>query len=328
LTSKRGGSLHGALTKIFTSELPPAGQNFPDFRGGQSRFVPSWFFGDGALLANQVTQQTGDGVSIVPLDPVLTQASANRRKGGSFGVRIGHTITSHVLAEFAYDTISGHVAIDPAALNAIAATTASFQPYWTAVITRPATGNVQASASSTITDNVGTMKLVVGEGAINIVTVHGWTPYVEVGGGIAFPSPDEASATLVGHYQFKIVNTGANNGTPFSETDTVRIRFQAQPTPVTVVGGGVEGDLMRHLGVRVDVRAMLGADRIRTRIDTSPSNVPAPLVAVIARGTSPSLQISSSSLPSSLSLQGVDHLDAFEAAGRLVTFSVGAFVRF
>jgi hypothetical protein len=324
-----GSTSAGALTTIFTSELPPAGQSFPDFRGGQSRFVPSWFFGDGALLANQVSQQTGDGVSIVPLDSVLTHASANRKRGGSFGVRIGHTVTSHVLAEFAYDTTSGHVGIDPAALTAIAATTASFRPYWTAVITRAATPNVQASAASTIADNVGTMKLFIGEGAINIVTVHGWTPYFEIGGGIAFPSQDEASATLVGHYQTNLDVAGnPNNGALFSETDTVRIRYQAQPAIVTVVGGGVEGDFMRHLGVRADVRAMLGADRMRTRIDTSPSRVVGTPGSQIARAANPSLQISSNFQPSSLSFQGVDHFPSFEAAGQLLMLSVGAFFRF
>jgi hypothetical protein len=327
-----GSTSAGALTKVFTSALPTPGPTFPDFRGGQSRLVPSWFFGDGALLANQVTAQTGDGVSIVPLDSVLTLPSANRQKGGSFGVRAGHTITSHVLVEFAYDSASGHLAIDPSALTAIAATTASFQPYWTAVLTRASTANVQASASSTIVTNVGTMKVFTVDAAINVITFHGWTPYFEAGGGITFPSGDAVSATLVGQYQFNIVNMGKNNGTQFNETDRIRVRFQAQPAVIKVVGGGIEGDLMRHLGVRVDVRTMLGGSRIRTRLDASPTNVPTALAAVAARGASPSLQISSnlqiSGLQTSLSLQSVNSFDSFEGAGRLTLISVGAFFRF
>src|SRR6266852_6648338 len=64
------GSLSaGNLTTTLTSVLPPAGPTFTDFRGGQSRVVPSWFFGDGAALANAVTAQTGDGVSIIPIEP-------------------------------------------------------------------------------------------------------------------------------------------------------------------------------------------------------------------------------------------------------------------
>jgi hypothetical protein len=328
-----GSASAGALTTNLGSQLPPPGPTFTDFRGGQSRLVPSWFFGDGALLANQVTQQTGDGVSIVPLDGVLTNASANRQKSRNFGVRIGHSITSHVFAEFAYETVGGQIAIDPAALGAIAATTASFQPYWTAVLTRPSTTNVQASASLAITNDVpSTAKLFVGEAAINIVTIHGWTPYVEIGGGILFPSTAEASATLTGHYQFNLNNMAANNGTPFNETDQIRIQFQPQPAIVKVIGVGVEGNLMRHLGVRADVRAVLGANRIRTRLDTAPTNVPAGKLAVQARGASPSLQISAnlqlSGQQSSLSLPGVNHFDTFEAAGRLVLVSVGAFFRF
>jgi hypothetical protein len=326
-----GSASAGALTKVFTSTLPAPGPTAPDFRGGTTRLVPSWFFGDGALLANQVSAQTLDGVSIVPLDPVLTKASANVQKGRSFGLRIGHTITSHVFAAFAYDTVSGHLAIDPGALTAITATVGSFQPYWSAVLTRPQTANVRASATSTLVDNVSsTMKLTMGEVDINVVTIHGWTPYFEIGGGIQFPSADEASVTLVGNYAFKLNNANNNNGAPFSETDQIRVRFQAQPAIIKVVGGGVEGDLMRHLGVRVDVRAMLGASRIRTRLDTAPTSVLStpPLLGAQARGASPSLQIANNGLPTSLSLQGVNHVDTFEGAGRLVMFSVGAFFRF
>jgi hypothetical protein len=198
LLEVHGGSASAGALSLVGSQLPPAGSNFPDFRGGQSRFVPSWLFGDGALLANQVAGQTGDNVRIVALDPVLTAEGANRATGGAFGLRIGHTITRHVLVEVGYDKDAGHLTIDPAAKAAISATAASFAPYWTAVLTRASTANVQTSASAAITDNVGTVKLFTFDVAINIVTIHRWTPYVEFGGGLALPTDDEATAVLSG----------------------------------------------------------------------------------------------------------------------------------
>jgi len=326
-----GGPLSvGSLSKVVTSGLPPPGSTFPDFRGGQSRVVPSWFFGDGALLANQVSAQTGDGVSIVPLDPALTQAAANRQGGGHFGVRIGHTITSHVLAEFSFDSISGQIAISPSALANINATAQSFQSYFTAVIARAATPNPQVSATPTIVNNVNnTAKIMLGEAAINLVSIRGWTPYIEFGGGILFPSSDEASVALVGQYQATLSNMGANNGTVFRQADQVRVRFQDEPAVVGALGGGVERQLLSHLGVRIDVRALLGANDLRTRLVTQPTSSPMPVGpgGVIARGVAPSLQISANQNQSSLA-SGIGVFDTFEGKGRLVLVSIGAFVRF
>jgi hypothetical protein len=324
-----GGSASAGALTLVGSQLAPAGSNFPDFRGGQSRFVPSWFFGDGALLANQVAGQTGDNVRIVALDPVLTAEGANRAKGGAFGFRIGHTITRHVLVEVGYDKDAGHLTIDPAAKAAINATAASFAPYWTAVLTRPSTANVQTSASAAISDNVGTTRFFTFDVAINIVTIHRWTPYIEFGGGLALPTDDEATVALTGNYQLNIVNNAPNNGAPLNETDRVRVRFQAQPAIMKIFGGGVEGHLMRHLGVRVDIRGLLGGNDIKTRLDTAPQSVAGTKPAVVARGASPSLQISTfAGTPSSLVQQGLSKVDTFEGTTRFTTFSAGVFFRF
>jgi hypothetical protein len=320
-----GPASAGALTKVFTSALPTAGPSFTDLRGGTSRQVPSWFLGDGALLANQVAAENGLGLTIVPLDSVLTQPSANRSNKGSFGFRIGHTITRHVLAEFTYDSISGNLNIDPTALAAIGATVASYQPYWDALIHRqPVATNVSVSATKSVADGVKSkLKVVTGDVAINIVSVRGWTPYLELGGGIVFPSGDDAAAGLVGHYQFNLPNGGL-----LSESDQVLVRFQVQPAVVSVVGGGVEGFLFNYLGVRADVRAILGGNRIRTRLDTAPMPIPGAPPNAAVRAVDPSIQIANNGLPTSLSLPGVNHFNSFEGAGRLMLVSVGAFFRF
>jgi len=135
---------------------------------------------------------------------------------------------------------------------------------------------------------------------------------------------------LLGHYQFNISNARANNGTLLSETDQVQVRYEAQPSPVGIVGVGVERDLNRHLGFRAEWRAFLGgANDVRTRLDTAPVSTPAPLGAVIRRGRSPALQVAVPGfLPTSLSLQGVDHFHSFEGRSQLSSVSGGVFFRF
>src|SRR6476646_4674631 len=48
------GVIPGSSISNGTSSMPGPGPTFTTFQGLTSRFVPSWYFGDGALLANQV----------------------------------------------------------------------------------------------------------------------------------------------------------------------------------------------------------------------------------------------------------------------------------
>ena len=94
----------GGSTPTGTGVLPPAGQGFTTAPGNTSRFVTSWYFGNGALFANQVpaalTASSPVGAvfpRISPLDPVLTSAGATMQRGGMLGLRAGHSITQWVL---------------------------------------------------------------------------------------------------------------------------------------------------------------------------------------------------------------------------------------
>jgi len=110
-----GGTFAGTPTGTGTLPAPPG--SFTTFQGLPSRFVPSWYFGDGALLANHVAQAIVNEPPppITPLDPVLTTASGSWQTGLGVGVRIGHAITRHALGEFNLDTSRGHMAISSSA---------------------------------------------------------------------------------------------------------------------------------------------------------------------------------------------------------------------
>jgi hypothetical protein len=313
-----------------SGQLPPAGPSFGTFGGNPSRLVPSWYFGDGALLANQVMTQNGALQRIVPLDPVLTTASVGRPSGPDLGIRIGHTITRRVLVAFSYDTVNARLGLNPAALAAVDATNASFKSFWNSLLPRPCCANATSTSTLTLTNGSGAEKLFSVAAEVRVATIHGFTPYVTIGGGLGLPLGTDPELTLIGHYQFNLVNPGApNNGLLVDETDQVRVRFQIQPTLVKIFGVGVERDLNRHLAVRADLRSFLGANAVRIRVDTQPISEPVPPFALTTRGVNPSLQISTNpQFQSSLSLQGVDHFDSFTGAGPLPMFSAGVVLRF
>src|SRR6185295_7785744 len=85
--------------------LPPGpGISFTTIDGNPSRKVYSWFFGDGAVLLNQVQALApASPERLVPLDSVLTSAVVRRTSGGVVGVRLSRRLTSLLSAEFNAD---------------------------------------------------------------------------------------------------------------------------------------------------------------------------------------------------------------------------------
>src|SRR5262245_2327171 len=79
----------------------PAGTTFRTEPGFPSRANPSWYFGDGAALFNEVNAQFASRFNIrftqlAPLDGLLTSASIARQTDGSRGFRIAAPTTTRV----------------------------------------------------------------------------------------------------------------------------------------------------------------------------------------------------------------------------------------
>jgi hypothetical protein len=293
--------------------------------------VPSWYFGDGTVLANAVADRLGGISHLVGLDPALTAAAVTRQSGADFGMRIGHTITNRVLVLFSLDRSSARAVLTDSAKAAYAATSGSYGRYWNAWLTSPNVGNIKTSSTVTTTENTGTETILSVAADIRVMTIRGWTPYIAVGAGVALPlQPVDTTVTLLGHYEATLVRPGAaNNGARVSETDQVQVRHEVMPTGIGILGAGVERDLSRHVGIRAEIRSFLNINQVRTRIDTLPLAAPGtPPFVNFRGGVNPDLQVSTTSSPTSLSLQGVDHFDSFSATGSLPTLSVGMFFRF
>ena len=150
-----------------------------------------------------------------------------------------------------------------------------------------------------------------------------------VGGGVALPLPQvQTEVTLPGNYQAVVAPGSPRTGAVLNETDQLRIRYEMLLAPFSVVGVGVERGVSAHVGVRAEFRSFLGVNQVRTRIDSRPISGPtsAPFTTVRAVGT-PDVQVSTNpAVPTTLSLQGVDHFDSFEVKGNLATFSDRCFL--
>ncbi len=326
-----GAISSGSMTG--SSALPGAGPAFTTVTGLNSRYVPSWYFGDGSLLANQVAQAITNQPPplIVPLDPVLTSASAGRPTGLAFGFRIGHSVTRRALVEFSVDSDRAQMAIASSALSAVQSTRASFASYFDSILTRnPNAAGVSTTSAATIVNNTG-KEIVAGTDVnIAILTAAGFTPYATVGGGIVLPRGTEPSVTLVGTYSFVENLPGTRlNGAPIDESDRMLVRYNVRAAGYLLAGGGVQRALSRHAGFRAVVRFYPKATNMTVRVDTSPLDPGGNPPGRITRGPGPQIQISTMpGVPSSLSLQGVNHVDTFVGKGRQAGVTAGVYLRF
>jgi hypothetical protein len=89
-----------------TGVLPPSAQPvlLPLSVPTVTSFGPSWFFGSGAALIDEVNAtKMLSKTSIAPLDHVLTNGAVAPRNGWAVGTRLSRTLRGHVAAEFAID---------------------------------------------------------------------------------------------------------------------------------------------------------------------------------------------------------------------------------
>ena len=313
----------------------PVGESFTaPLTGAPSRYASTWYFGDGARLLNQIAA----GFIVVPtstriqtLDPVLTRAGIERKRGLSVGGRVSRRLTSRLSAEFNVDSVARTINLTGATLTGVEATRASFGPVWNAII---ATGggvlftNGSTSSTTALTDGTDTRHTSV-TGAVNIALTTGTrvVPYLTAGGGVVIRSGDLPSATLTGNYQFSFVGLA-----PLNESDVVKVHFAAKDrAPVGVFGGGIKYALSGRHGLRADLRVNLSRNSLDTLVDAQPARVIGTPPFSIPSTTVPALVFSNTpATRSSLSGPAISDLKTFTGSGTDVqsSLTVGYFVRF
>ena len=255
-----------------TSALPPPGVTFSTLVGRDSRRVPSWYFGDGALLLNQIAQSLFTSARITPLDDfapmLLVCLNRTSRTGASVGARLTRTLSPRFSVELAVDYHAAPLRLRDDATSAVEPTRASFVTAWNAIL---ATGPFFTPlVTSKMTPSGGRGGQYVTTGVLNVALMTGrrTTPYASVGAGmISARSSAQPRVDLIGNYQFQILGV-----VPINETDSIHIRADTRAhTAAAVIGGGVEFAAAPRWGIRVDARDLLSGNRTSTRLDAAPS---------------------------------------------------------
>lgn len=298
-----------------------------------SRAIPSWFLGDGALLFNQVNasflERFGQNYpQIVALDGMLRSAAAQRQGGTTFGFRLTRQLVSRLGLEISFDRSKDELRVTDAARDAIEASRASFAAAFGGLLAlMPATDkSVSATVAMPAAAAGGSQDAVSLAFTVALRRPGGVGAYLLFGASSLMNRGNAVTGQLRGRYEFLILDVN-----PIDETDVVVIRVTDQERAVAaLLGFGLTVGSSRH-GVKVDVRARVSENAVRTSIDLAPSVAAgSPPIAFPSR-TFPAVQFSTlPGIATSLSGPAVQGLETFSGNGYdlrgLVT--LGYYVRF
>jgi hypothetical protein len=331
-----GGGMWASNGADGKAALPPPGPSVsnPVGLGMPSRVVSSWFFGDGATQLNQALVSFRSSVRLTPLDPVLQSPFVERRAGGSFGFRIGRTLTPRFGAEFDFDYGLGTLALTDGSASGVEAARASFISGWNGLLSPLARNTQTVTALSTVSGGQRRQAVTTGTLLINFNRIAALTPYAALGAGVATNLGTETSATLVGDYQFGLVVPGVVGPLPlpsFHETDSVTIHSSIENALVWVIGGGFKYAVSARWGLRFDLRDYTGRNSVTTLLAARPASIPLTPNGALTLGTTPSLRFSGfSGSPSTLSGAPISGFETFRGTGAThrVNVTAGLFWRF
>ena len=283
-----------------------------------SRFVSSWYFGDGAALLNQVLQLRGIG-SLHPLDrppgwPVPSQS------GAQVGARIARRLSGGVWFEGAVDVGLAPLGFDDATRDRIEATRADFEEAFTALAASAASIITASTVTSTANLAAGERRLLVS----GVVQYRGRgrviRPILLGGLGVSSPVGSPATLTLTGTYRFTTPAQAV-----IEETDMMQLRYETSNSLVWIFGAGMMHDLSRSSAYRVELRLHASSTKLSAHLDAAPSRVTAsPGGVLVLNATSPGIQFSSSTaIVPTLSLARTE-FDAFSGEGRVFRLMLSA----
>jgi len=314
------------------SSNPSSGTGtLPGTNSASASTVPSWYFGDGALVLNQALTSIRLNQSIVALDPVLKSPFVERRSGGGVGIRIGRVLTPRFTAEFTLDEGFGGLEVTPTSQKAIEATRASFVTAWSPVLSGRQSPTVTSLA--TIGDREGRQRFATGALLVNLAIRGRLKPYAAFGAGLVAGQGGAPVAQLAGSYQFGLaLPPGIPIPAPiFHETDTVTVRSSVDNAFTGVLGGGFKYALSSRWGIRADVRDYISRNSVDTVLTATPSSETSPGTGVLIIFSTPPLRFGPSGTTlSTLGGTPVAALTTFHGTGirNHVAGAFGLFLRF
>jgi hypothetical protein len=309
----------------------PVGTPFTTQTNAPSRRQPSWFFGDGSKLLNEVLADFAaiDGTTlprIVPLDAIVTTAATRRTSGTTIGLRVARRLSPRLTLEGSAERTTGSQVFTDAAATGLEQSRESFDAAFKAMLgTAPVTG---LSVSSTLAVHEGgsTRTRISGAARWTMFSGNRLSGHLLAGAGVELNGGADLQAVLNGNYAFRLFATS-----PMNETDRAVVTIAAPSTALLgVAGGGLSYDLSARVGIRADVRLSVSPNKSTTTVSGAPNVLAQAPAGVLPSLTRPGIQFSSTAgVPSSLSGAALTHT-TFTGSGlhRHVSFTVGIFRRF
>ena len=315
-----GGLVAARSASEGTRTMPPAGPPIVTSSPlNPSREVPSWFFGDGARLLNDVNEELLGLSRITALDPLF--AAVKGERAGAAGVRLRRSIATRSSLEVAVD-FSGGAPLAPVDVAAtIESVRRSFAETFTELLRSGPFASVVVEATAGVAADAQREIAVTVAFNTDVGRLGPLTPYLTFGGGIVTGLGTPASAELLGRYRFSVLGQ-----VPIDESDQVTLDFDRSLTYAAVVGGGFRRDLSARWAIRFDARALIGPDAARIRVTAAPASQRGSPAGFVESGTSPSIQFSNDASlgrRSSLSAPALDGVAVFD--GGIQTRTVVSF---
>ncbi len=310
--------------------LPAAGPALPTSGPtNPSRRIPTWFLGDGASLLNGANDEFGVASRLVPLDEALGRLGLLGTNAPVMGVRLRRDLTARWSLDLSTEVWTGATEIDPALLDAVETSRASFEGAFTGLFATGPFGATAVSTDVSIGERTSRELAIIGSIRYHLLT-GSWSPYLTVGGGVLTRIGSLPSIALNGSYQFQVQ---ANNVpvVPFSESDTVTLRFEQAAGPVGVAGLGMRRQISPRLGFAIDGRVYVGRETLSLRVDSAPTVTTGTPAGFIESFTTPAVQFSnnaSTGRGSSLSGTPLNGFKAFTTSGVQLRYAVTAGVVF
>jgi len=290
-----------------------------------TREVPSWLFGDGASLLNDVNSQFGVAPRVTPLDSLLRTPATGST--AILGARVRRFMSPRMSLEFAVDTTPSAAKAADDLTAAVEATRSSFTSALAGLL---GSGPFSAvSISATGSADAGSFRETSVTAALNVHwrTTHALRPYATAGGGVLFGSGSLPSAQLSAGYHFSILGE-----VPIAETDAVQLRYERPASVVLVLGGGLAHALSNNWGVNVDARVLFGPDRTRILLDSAAGTTRGNPASFIESFTNPAIQFSNDPATgrrSTLSAPALESVEVYSGGTRgRVLLTVGVTRRF
>jgi hypothetical protein len=326
--SAGSGSTSGTPTGSF-----PAGAPFTLASGQPSRFVPSWFFGDGTVLINQVLAQFAANAgtsfpSMAPVDAALRASGGRLGSGGLLGVRLGRTLTPRLAAELSIERSLAKMGLRESLLDGLESGGDSFKGAFEALLSTLPVANLSVTSLVTVRDDRNAQLRLAGALKWTVWSGTRLEGYVTGGGGLIRNSGDGARAILTGQYRFSLFGAF-----PVDQTDRVVVAVnQPKNQAMGHVGGGVTFALSSTSGLRADVRLTLSAIKDVTALSASPDTdaLSPPIVLSTSPGISPGVQFSTQAEVRSTLSGAIENFRLFTGSGlsKRISFTVGIFKRF